>query len=135
MAGVRPSLGRVAAPTGLQCEIEIASGDVRQRDHVPGEFVQGDGTAGEVPHDSSSGLVGFVRSVGFGQEDVELLDQQRRVLRIQALALLDEFEHLVPVQAAAAGESAAAIEREETLLRELRAKLKAAEQAIADAKR
>ena len=33
------------------------------------------------------------------------------------------------------GESAAAIEREETLLRELRAKLKAAEQAIADAKR
>ena len=32
-------------------------------------------------------------------------------------------------------ESAAAIEREETLLRELRAKLKAAEQAIADAKR
>ena len=33
------------------------------------------------------------------------------------------------------GESAAAIEREETLLRELRAKLKAAEQAIADAAR
>ena len=33
------------------------------------------------------------------------------------------------------GESEAAIEREETLLRELRAKLKAAEQAIADAKR
>ena len=33
------------------------------------------------------------------------------------------------------GESAAAIEREETLLRELRAKLREAEQAIADAKR